>query len=191
MFNKIFMGLFLVLILSQISFSQDSINDLDQTNSISIYPLGIVFGNAAFNYEHLFHGKHGIMIQCSFPFFGKTKGYTGALHYRHHYFSKQKHIGLNSPFWGMFAYYEKSEAEIEDGYNQYNLKINFMKAGINWGRKWIFNSGFNICFRIGYGIPFIAEFDWSPTEPDNVEAIEALTKILGGIDGEFTIGYSF
>lgn len=180
-------------------YSQEVIGDTSQPsiqrdNAVNIYPIALVTGNFAGNYEHLFNNRHGLMVQGSFAF-GKATGFSAALHYRYHYFSKPQHTGLNSPFWGPFAYYEKSNADVkvksDDIDTTYNVDVTYMKVGANWGRRWMWGNGFNIGFRIGYGLPLIAEFDWHGETTDLIEQVESITKVVAGIDGEFSIGIAF
>lgn len=184
-----------LLIAAACSFSQETENVKVFKNSINFNPLGIALGSIGANYEHLFGNTSGIMIQGGFPAgygLGKGSGMAMELQFRYHYFRKPNQIGLNSPFWGPFVYYETSETEIKDNIGTtYNVDIKYLKAGASWGRRWIWNNSFNLVFKIGYGIPLYAKFDWSPTEPDQVQAIESMTKILAGIDSELTMGFAF
>ncbi len=187
-------ALFTVCGFSQINRSDSP--DIDDpavkaTNAINVNPLGLVFGGLNASYEHLFGGRHGLMLQGGFIFKG---GYNVALHYRFHYFSKQKHNGLNSPFWGPFVYFEESstEARVEENgvRTDYDIDITYLKAGLNVGRRWVWGA-FTLVFRIGYGFPIIADFRWTPEENELTETVETLTKIIGGIDGELSIGFAF
>lgn len=185
----------LILISASISFSQQAENVKVFKNSINFNPLGIALGSIAGNYEHLFGNKNGIMIQGGFPAgygLGKGSGMVFEIQYRYHYFRKDNQIGLNSPFWGPFVYYEKSKTEIKDNIgSNYNVDIEYFKAGASWGRRWIWKNSFNLVFKIGYGIPFYANYKWSPIEPDQAKTIESMTTVLAGIDGEFTMGFAF
>jgi hypothetical protein len=191
--SAVFAGMVLVSI--NLAFSQEVDNKKALHNSINFNPLGIVLGTIGGNYEHLFGQKHGIMIYGAFPAgfgFGTGSGVSVELQYRYHYFRKQNQIGLNSPFWGPFVYYEKSEGEVKDNNGtKYNVNIEYCKAGASWGRRWIWGNTFNLVFKIGYGLPLYAKYNWSPTTPDQVETIEAMTTALAGIDGELTIGFAF
>jgi|WetSurMetagenome_2_1015567.scaffolds.fasta_scaffold20953_3 hypothetical protein len=189
----ILVGILLVSI--TLAFSQEAENRKALRNSINFNPIGIALGTIGGNYEHLFGQKHGIMIQGAFPTgyaLGMGSGIAVELQYRYHYFRKNNQIGLNSPFWGPFVYYEKSKTEIKDNNGtKYNVDIKYFKVGANWGKRWIWGNTFNLVFRIGYGIPLYAGYNWSPNEPDQVETIETLTTALAGVDGELTIGFAF
>ncbi|MBD3343690.1 MAG: DUF3575 domain-containing protein [Chitinivibrionales bacterium] len=162
-------------------------------NAVNFNPLSIAFGSLNANYEHLFGGKHGVMVQGGYVFGANSGGYSAALHYRHHYHTKITHNGLSSPFWGPFVYYEQSDAKVQNTNTSetYTIDIQYLKFGANWGRRWIFGETFNLVLRIGYGFPAIAEFDWGESKPEEAETIESITKIIAGIDGELSIGFAF
>jgi len=189
----VFIGLLIFSV--SISFSQQAENVKVYKNSINFNPLGIALGSIAGNYEHLFGNRNGIMIQSGFAAgygLGKGSGVAIEMQYRYHYFRKSNQAGLNSPFWGPFVYYEKSKTEIKDNAgSNYTVDIEYVKAGASWGRRWNWNNSFNLVFKIGYGIPFYANYKWLPNEPAQVKTIESLTTILAGIDGEFTMGFAF
>lgn len=162
-------------------------------NAVNLYALGLVMGNAKGNYEHLFGGRHGLVIESAIYTGQQSSGTSFDLQYRYHYFTKEKHNGLNSPFWGPFVYIEESQTKLEDLNTgaTYEISTSYAKAGLDWGRRWVWGSGFNICFRIGYGLPLMADYEWSPVEHEQAAQIEALTTVLGGIDGELTLGWAF
>jgi len=161
------------------------------TNAINLNTLGLAFGNISASYEHLFNGKHGLMMQGTFIY---NSGYGAGVHYRHHYFSKLKHNGINSPFWGPFLYFEKrpgiATVTSDDSTEKYDFEITYLKAGLNAGRRWVWGA-FTMAFRIGYGYPLIADFKWPPNESEEVKTIETIIKVIAGIDGELSIGFVF
>jgi len=68
----------------------------------------------------------------------------------------------------------------------------FMHLGANWGRRWIWGPGISMVFRIGYGLPLIADFKWlSVARPENADVIERLFKVFEGVDAELTVGWAF
>lgn len=161
------------------------------TNAINANPLALAFGGLNATYEHLFGDRHGLMVQSGFTFKG---GYGVAFHYRYHFFTKPSHHGISSPFWGPFIHFEQGPTSAwveEDGERtDYDIDVTFLKIGLNVGRRWVWGA-FNLAFRIGYGYPVIADFKWSPDEPEQVETMEAVSKVLAGIDGELSIGFAF
>ena len=193
-YSVVFVGILLGSI--SLVFSQGDENMKALNNSINFNPIGIALGSIGGNYEHLFGQKHGIMIQGVFPAgyaLGKGSGMAVELQYRYHYFRKKNQFGLNSPFWGPFVYYEKSGgSEVKDNKGtKYNIDIEYCKVGASWGKRWIWGKTFNLVFKIGYGLPLYAKYNWSPNEPDQVKTIESLTTVIAGIDGELTIGFAF
>ncbi len=176
--------------LSGIASAQGEALPTSKSNAFNFNPLGLVLGALAGNYEHLFGNRHGVMVKGAY-LFGNASGFSVGAHYRHHYHVQQNHAGLNSPFWGPFITYEKSSSTVTDpNRNSYSVDIEFLKAGANWGRRWIFGNTFNLALRIGYGFPFIADFTWD-NEPENARTVESITNVFGGIDGEISIGFAF
>jgi hypothetical protein len=166
---------------------------LNQTIAVNTNPLSLVLGSYGGNVEVLLNGKHGLMAEAGFSNSATASATVASFHYRHHYFTKPRHQNMNSPFWGPFFYYEKSHGTIADNANNINYTVDILygKLGLDWGRRWVWNNGFNICFHIGYGLPLIADFDWHGNEPDQVDVIENLTKLIAGIDGGLSLGFAF
>jgi hypothetical protein len=162
-------------------------------NAIQTYPFGLFVGNIVLNYEKLINYRHGLFIQANANISGNEQSGL-SLQYRYHYYTKLKHKGFNSPFWGPFFTINSLNMAVweDDGYERvnYNAKVNSAIFGVNWGRRWVWNSGLNIVFRIGYGISN-SNFEWSPTLPQNVEAMERLITLVNGIDGELSLGFVF
>lgn len=179
---------------SESAIAKDKIAGFNE--AIQIYPFGLLVLNFAGNYEKLLQKRHGLMVEGNFQLMNtENSNYGLGLHYRYHYFSKPKHRGMNSPYCGPFIKYNHitGTAWEEDMYGRkdYTMSVDALRAGINWGRRWVWNSGFNINFRIGYGLPIHMVYNWQPAIPEAVNQIEALMTTFSGIDGELTAGFAF
>jgi hypothetical protein len=190
---RIAVSVMLVLCMSyfNLSFSQDTIKTIIKTNAINIAPINIVFGSYCGYYECLLGGRHGCMIQGEYIKSNTSKGYDCALTYRYHFFKRKNHAGLNSPFLGAFLYYEKSENQIEIERSTYSVDYKAYKLGLQWGRRWIFWKGLDLCLDIGYGFPLHTDYGWSPIRPNNGDQLELLATIEYGLMWEASIGFAF
>jgi hypothetical protein len=157
-------------------------------NALNINPLSVVFGSFGGTYEHLFGDKHGVFIEGSISFNGGG-GFT--IGYR-------RHIGenkgsLNSAYWGPFVSWRSTIIDIKDSDTdeKYDLDFELLIIGINRGARHHLKGPFNYAWRVGYGFPVYSDFSWSPRRYDEYKTIEAVTKILGGIDAELSIGIEF
>ncbi len=163
-------------------------------HSISGNPFGLIYG-INLNYQSQLSKSSAIVAEDGVvAWHPEVKGFGIGGHYRHHYRTKSNHRGMNSPFFGPFVSYESSSGEAK---NDVTLKysLNALKVGANVGRKWVWDTGFNITCRVGYGIFPVFSVDWDDhhnrISEDEKERVEDLAKGVGGIDGELSIGFAF
>jgi hypothetical protein len=162
-------------------------------NAVNLNPAGMIWGNINASYERFLPDKHGAMLQLGYYLQG---GISIAAHYRYHYF-KDDQFGLNSYFIGGFIKYvnTKDEADIDGNDGSiivFSPKVSYLNIGGYWGRRWILSNAMNICARIGYGIPVMAQFTWPEIpKPSNASSIEMKKTIWQGIDAELSLGYTF
>jgi hypothetical protein len=174
-------------------------------NSINGNPLGFVFGNYALNYERLVSGTHGFLIEgvLSHSTGTSTSGtesssskstvYGGGAGYRWHWSGQQQ-----SGFLGLMAGYTvgAGTSTITSGgvSNSFDLTIKAPWVVGNIGKRWQWDSGINITFRIGGGWAKYT-VTTSSTDPQAQDAVKFLQDILTlipiAIDGELSLGYSF
>ncbi len=165
-------------------------------HAINICPIAPIFGFYSINYEYLISPKNGIIARFDYEDIPQT--YTAAsiessgigftLNYRRHFSGE-----MNSLFLGAYTRYRnyKGKGELES--EKLDLDIQSYSFGLNAGKRWAWNSGFNIVFSLGYGID-INTRKANPTD-DSIEAIvdqfEEDYDFMSPFYGEFSIGYAF
>jgi hypothetical protein len=191
----------LIIVFSTYTYAQDK-EHFNQTSvtafkhSISACPVAVAFGIYSINYEFLHHQKHGFVARFDYEAIPKTytdaaiesSGYSFILNYRYH-FNKQ----MNSYFVGAYGRYRQFDGEGTLNQTPFNFTMPDVSAGINAGKKWVWNSGFTLTFALGYGF---SNEDWSSTPNTNEvnTMVKDFRKAYDFIDpfyGEFSIGYSF
>ena len=184
---------YIILILSisgGLSCQEDSTNIIKKYNhSLQMGTIDWVFGTARMNYEWLMQQKHGIVVEGRLPLLSKNTGYAFNVQYRKH-----KTPGMKAGYWGIFVNYIHDEGTLEikedDETKKYGYKAKTITAGAYFGKKWVWNHGISLAYRLGYGIPF-SDFKWKNDVPKQRRLIEAFYKIFSGIDTEFTVGICF
>jgi len=166
----------------------------ERVNSINGSPLGVVVGNYSLNYERLLAGAHGLMVEGNFSMSkdggSKSMLYGGGVGYRWHWSSRQ-----SSGFLGLLAGYSvgTGEASVND-MKLFDLKISAPWVVANIGKRWAWDNGLNITFRIGGGY---AKYNVSSdsSDPDAQQAVDLLQDLLNflpiALDGELSVGYNF
>ncbi|GGK10640.1 hypothetical protein GCM10007962_00950 [Yeosuana aromativorans] len=201
--------LFLVALafgISNASLAQDMANSKKDKNkfknSISFCPAALAFGIYSVNYEYLLNKKHGLVARFDYEAIPKTytntniksNGKAFIVNYRYHFSEQMKSFFVGA--YGRYRIYNGTGV-IEGNNTTENENFSFdmpdWTAGINAGKKWVWNSGFNITLSFGYGF---SNESWNAssniTSVDN--AIKDFRKAYDFIDpfyGEFSIGYSF
>lgn len=169
----------------------------ERTNSVNVSPLGLLIGSYSVNYEKLFGGSHGLLVE---GYFANSSGDDASafslglsVGYRWHWSGKQ-----NSGFLGVNAGYGLggAEATINTGAVEktFSLDTTALALTANVGKRWAWDSGLNITLRIGagYGNYGVSTDDPDPDAQDAVEAVDTLLSFLPvAIDGELSIGYTF
>jgi hypothetical protein len=162
-------------------------------DSINASPMGLVYGTYSLNYEHLFKGGHGILLEGGYSAdnnddISVDSGY-GLIGYRYHFNGTQ-----NSWFVGASASYgvATGTAKIDD--EKYSASIMSFGLTGNVGKRWQFDNGLNITFRAGAGYgQYTVDID--SNDPDAIEAEkdinDFLTLIPVALEGELSLGYSF
>ncbi len=168
----------------------------DFKHSISACPVAVVFGIYSINYEYLHNQKHGMVARFDYEAIPKTytnaniesSGYSFLLNYRYHFNNRMK-----SFFVGAYARYRQFEGEgmIDD--TPFEFTMPDISYGFNAGKKWVWKSGFNLTFALGYGISH-EDWDTTPSSGAINGAIRDYRDAYDFIDpfyGEFSIGFSF
>lgn len=200
--------IFLVLSLSggagSLWADDDSSYGEEFTQAFNINPAGIALGSYSANYEILFDQTHGVVLEGTFTRMkngsdsgdSTTKGGGFGLQYRWHWSD-----AMESGFLGVFARYTTatgtgSATTNVNGFtsaSNFDIKYTAATLGLNIGKRWVWESGFNIVFRIGYGYTKLDITTWNASSDisGTIDALKPVLQLIAGIDGELSIGYAF
>lgn len=168
-----------------------------RANSVNVSPLGVLIGAYNVNYERLLSGGHGLLVEGGFTHLSNDEvsatGFGGGLGYRYHFRGE-----MNGGFAGVNLHAARASADadvVSGGMRRtFDVDVTALSLTANIGRRWVWDSGFNITARIGAGY---ADYDLSSSssDPDVQEAIDEVndfyTRIPVAIDGELSIGWAF
>ena len=161
--------------------------------SINSCPGGLAFGVYSINIERMIKPKHGLVARFDFEdisvkYSGDKFNATGLgfiLNYRRHFSPS-----LKSYYLGAYARYRIYDGTGEDGPDEFDFDITEFTIGLNAGKRWVWSSGFNINFMLGYGIAF-TETDVESTYETAYDKFTDKYSFEGPMLGEFSIGYAF
>ena len=175
----------------------EQVSALDKENSLNLSPLGLLSGSYGVTYERLLQGHHGIIVEGNYANSSGTDASStsvgATIGYRYHWRGNQDSgfVGLN------LGYYDGSGiGTIESGgmTTSFDIDTKVTALTANIGRRWAWNSGLNITFRIGLGqgnYDITTESD----DPDAQKAVELVDDLLTlfpvAFDGELSMGYIF
>ena len=199
---KILFLLLFCLLLVSVASAQEGKNliqnekDLKITSfkqSINSCPGGLAFGVYSINIERMIKLKHGLVARFDFEdisvkYSGDKFNATGLgfiLNYRRHFSPS-----LKSYYLGAYARYRIYDGTGEDGPDEFDFDITEFTIGLNAGKRWVWSSGFNINFMLGYGIAF-TETDVESTYETAYDKFTDKYSFEGPMLGEFSIGYAF
>jgi hypothetical protein len=165
-------------------------------HALNICPIAPVFGFYSINYEYLISPKNGIVARFDYEdvpnvytdasIESSGKGFT--LNYRRHLSGE-----MNSLFLGGYTRYRNYKGNGELDSKKFDLTLQSYSIGLNTGKRWAWNSGFNIVFALGYGFD-INNREANPTN-NAIESIlgqfEQEYEFMSPFYGEFSIGYAF
>ncbi len=125
------------------------------SNSINMCPISVAFGLYSTNFEHLFGQTHGIVGRFDYEAISdsysdnpiKVSGYGFILNYRYHFSHSMESIYI-----GSYVRYRIYDGNGTAGSTNFNFKIKEATIGLNAGKRWVWENGFNITFSLGYGI---------------------------------------
>ena len=168
----------------------------EKENSINVSPLGLLLGSYHLNYERLIGGYHGFLVEADFANFSdddsSSKSFGGSVGYCYHWSGEQ-----DSGFVGVNAGHQRGtgEATLNTGsMKTFDVDTSVTHLTANVGRRWAWNSGFNITLRIGagWGNYNITTDSQDPEAQEAVELVDDLLTLLPvAVDGELSIGYAF
>jgi len=197
----LFLLLFCILLISVTNAQEGKSLTQDEKNlkiegfkqSINSCPGGLVFGVYSINIERMIKPKHGMVAR--FDFENISEKYSGdkfeatglgfILNYRRHFSPS-----LKSFYLGLYARYRVYDGTGEDGPEEFDFNISEFTIGLNAGKRWVWSSGFNINFMLGYGIAF-TETDVEDTYEAAYDKFTDKYSFEGPMLGEFSIGYAF
>ncbi len=171
---------------------------LTKENSVNLSPLGILSGSYGLNYERLLNGYHGLIVEGNFSSFSdsdsSSSSFGGALGYRFHWRGNQ-----NSGFLGLnVGYYNGTgtgSVSTNSGQERtFDVDTSVASITANIGKRWAWDSGLNITFRIGAGKGYY-DITTDSDDPDAQKAVKAVDDLLTvfpiAFDGELSVGYIF
>jgi uncharacterized protein DUF3575 len=161
--------------------------------SINSCPGGLIFGVYSLNYERLIAPKHGLVAR--FDYEDISEKYSGdkfratgmgfILNYRRHFSPSLKSIYL-----GSYARYRIYDGTGEDEAVEFDFDITEFTIGLNAGKRWVWSSGFNINFMLGYGVAF-TDTDVESSFESAYDKFTDKYSFEGPMLGEFSIGWAF
>jgi hypothetical protein len=177
--------------------STETIEPRDEfKHAINMCPGGIAFGIYSINYAQLFGSNHVLVGRFDYEDIPKTytdaniesSGVAFILNYRWHFSGK-----MNSTYLGAYSRYRVYNGSGTLESTTFDFEIDELTLGLNVGKRWVWNSGFNLNFALGYGFSFDnREIDPTNTSLEStVDNFESEYDFIDPFLGEFSIGYAF
>ena len=161
-----------------------------------VNPLGAMFGKPDISGEYIVTDNFGVEASVSFAF-GKVAGVSldgaekptqSGLGFKvagKYYFSPDD--GGDGWYGGIYIRQESRTVSYSSAYNTNDYKSDVFAGGVEFGRKWVFDSGFLIELAAGVGRPFSEKRGFINSNSDYDVDFSI------GVDfiGKFAIGYRF
>lgn len=165
----------------------------EKTDTINLSPLGVLVGDYALTYEHLFGGHHGLIVEGigsrSASDDGSSLQFGGGVGYRWHWRGRQ-----NSGFLGLMLAQRFGTGSVTENGMTHDMTVSSTTVTANIGKRWAITPALNVTFRIGAGYGKYS----ATAKEDTMEAKQAeklMNDILSflpiGFDGELSVGYAF
>ncbi len=165
-------------------------------HALNMCPIAVVFGIYAVNYEYLFAPHQGMVLRYEYEVVPNTytdanieaSGMAFVFNYRYHL-----KPNMSSAYVGAFSRYRIYSGDGTLETQDFSFDRKDVTLGGNVGKRWIWKSGFNINFMVGYGY----SFDDRTADPSNatieskIDEFEKEYDFLGSFLGEFSVGYAF
>ena len=170
---------------------------VEPTHSINISPLGLIAGNIALTYEHLFGGTHGVIVEGvmsrSSGDDGDSLQFGGSVGYRWHWRGRQ-----NSGFLGVTFTQTVGAGEVTQTVNgatmTHDMSVRSTMLTGNIGKRWMLTDAVNITARLGLGWGHHVATAQEDTQ-DAKDAEKLMNDLLAflpiGFEGELSLGYAF
>ena len=174
--------------------SSSYVKEINQ--AVNFCPGGIIFGIYAINYEYLVNRNHGLVARFDYENVSETlsedtmeaDGYAFTFNYRWHFSG-----AMESFYIGSYARYKYYKGDATDGATKFDFTLQEYTLGLNAGKRWVWNSGFNINCAFGYGVSKLDK-ETDPTSPSIEAKLGEFIDNYTFIDpfyGEISIGYAF
>jgi len=192
----------IIFLLALIIFSlAASAQEMYYQNSLQWSPLGVITKSYTLNFEHRFDAKNGVFAEGSIANSDQVDGYNFTLHYRRYkepklgakylFFTSKVGVGFLGFFIRNTDYSGMMEMQEDDEKVKYYFDYSGYYIGANFGKTCLWDSGFSLGYRFGYGFPIMADIKWKNEGPLGKEFAESFYIIFSGLDFNMTIGYSF
>lgn len=166
-------------------------------NSVNMSPLGVLTGSYGVNYERLFGGAHGLLVEGTLSRAeddtSSSLSYGGLVGYRWHWSGQQ-----SSGFLGLNAGYARgsgdSKVTVDGEEKSFDVDVTTLSVVPNIGKRWAWDFGLNITFRagVGWGSYDVSTQSKDPDAQDAVKLVDdLLTLIPVALDGELSVGWVF
>jgi hypothetical protein len=165
-------------------------------HAINVCPIAPIFGIYALNYEQLITPRNGILARVEYEDVPKTytdaniesNGWAYSVNYRRHLSD-----GLNSLFVGAFVRYRTYSGEGFIENSNFDFTLTSFTYGLNAGKRWVWNRGFNLTISMGYGI---SNDDRDPSRSSplieaSLDQLEDEYDFMTPFYGEVSVGYAF
>lgn len=189
----------MIAVLTLLSFttvSAQKVLEKESFNTISLSPLSMF----SVRYERVAQQKYGFDIEGSANYWKSNLNCDFSFQYNHYYkkvkmtrSSDGSKKGMKFYKIGPFVKYVHREQSVEEKDIDYDYNADYITPGFQFGRKRIFNSGFTIDTRIGYGFPIpLDDFEWENGIPaDSHETVENINRFAAGFNLGLGLGFSF
>ena len=166
------------------------------SHAVNMCPIAVVFGVFSLNYEYLFDSSNGVVARFDYEAVPSTysdaeiesSGKGLILNYRRHLSDS-----MASVFVGMYVRYRVFHGSGTSATTDFDATASEGSVGINVGKRWTWDSGFNLTFGLGYGFYRVHE-DAEPTNASIATAVSTFTDeypFFNPSYGELSIGYAF
>jgi len=165
----------------------------EYNHAINVCPIAPVFGTYSMNYEYLLGQTHGMVARFEYESISDYSGGSKEAHamgfmlnYRWHWSES-----MDSGFLGIYARDKIYNGIGKSDGTKFDFTITDMTLGLNIGKRWVCDNGFNMTVSLGYGISKIID----KTDPESASIESELTKFndeyMSPLTGEISVGYAF
>ena len=176
-------------------------DDSRKINSVNINPIGALLGAYSVNYNRILSGGHSLLGEATFATSSndESSSTSGGVEAGYRWYWGGD---FDSGFVGANIGYAVGSGEgtvttttaTGSAKEKFDLSISAFRTTFNIGRRWAWDGGFNITFRIGAG-KAIYSVDTDSSDPDAKKAVQSLEDLLEflpvAFDGELSAGFCF